>query len=154
MLRAMYGGGLRVCGREYTRETRETQVWSLVCTRRRACAVPHSVLRSGPDDADRVDGVGGAVAVGARAGAVAVQVVAFALEMDEVAPAGVAADPTLDVAAHVAPAVDAAASPALRVLRAGGVVAGGAAHMNTGSTVATSISIPPKASFSALTDRK
>ena len=89
---------------------------------------PRSVLRSGPDGADRVDGAGRAVAVGAPAGAVAAQVAAAALQVDEVAPAGVAADPAVDVAAHVAPAVDAAAAPALRVLRAGGVVAGGAAH--------------------------
>ena len=89
-----------------------------------------SVLRSGRDDADRVDGAGGAVGIRVPAGAVAVQVVAFALEVDEVAPAGVAADPVVDGAAHAAPAVDAAASPALRVLRAGGVVVAGdsAAH--------------------------
>ena len=86
---------------------------------------PRSVLRSGPDGADRVNRAGGAVA--AHAGAVAVQVAAFALEVDEIAPAGVAADQAVDVAAHVAPAVDAAAAPALRVLRVGGVVAGGAA---------------------------
>ena len=57
---------------------------------------PRSVLRSGPDDADRVDGVGGAVVVGKHAGVVAVQVAAFALEVDEVAPAGVAADRAVD----------------------------------------------------------
>ena len=71
-----------------------------------------------------MDGAGGAVAV-APAGAVAVQVATLALELDEVAPA-FATDPAVGIAAHV-PAVDATASPVLHVLRAGGVVAGGAA---------------------------
>eukprot|EP01043_Picozoa_sp_COSAG02_P039318 COSAG02_NODE_3096_length_7380_cov_36.086910_1_plen_94_part_00 len=67
-----------------------------------------SVLRSGWDGADRVDGAGGAVAV-ASAGAVAVQIAAFVLQVDELAPAGVAADAAtsmasiiIDIAAHVA----------------------------------------------------
>ena len=83
---------MRVCGRECTRKTRETQVCSLVCTRRRACAVPRSVLRSGRDGADRVDRAGGAVAIHAHAGAVAVQITARAFQVDEVALADVAAD--------------------------------------------------------------
>jgi hypothetical protein len=84
---------VRCVSAECTRKTREAQVWSLVYTRRRACAVPRSVLRSGWDGADWVDGAGGAVVVRARAGAVAVQVAACALEVDEVALADVAADP-------------------------------------------------------------
>ncbi len=53
---------------------------------------PRSILRSRPDDADRVDRVGGAVAVD-PAGAVAVQITARAFQVDEVALADVAADP-------------------------------------------------------------
>lgn len=59
--------------------------------------MPRSVLRSGPDGADRVDGAGGAVVVRARAGAVAVQITARAFQVDEVALADVAADPAVDV---------------------------------------------------------
>ena len=58
--------------------------------------MPRSVLRSRPDGADRVNGAGGAVAVRAPAGAIAVQVAVFAPEVDEVEPAGVAADPAVD----------------------------------------------------------
>ena len=83
----------RICGRECTRKTRGTQVCSLVCTWWRACAAPRSVLRSRPDDADRADRAGGAVAVHAHAGAVAVQITAQAFQVDEVALADVAADP-------------------------------------------------------------
>ena len=89
MLRAMgvsAGGSAR-------EKTRGAQVCSLVCTWWRACAAPRSVLRSRPDDADRVDRAGGAVAVHAHAGAVAVQITARALQVDEVALADVAADP-------------------------------------------------------------
>ena len=58
--------------------------------------MPRLVLRSGPDGVDRVDGAGGAVVV-VPAGDVAVQVhVVFrALEVDEVASTGVAADPAV-----------------------------------------------------------
>ena len=110
MLRAM---GVSAGGSERGKHEKHRSV--LWYTRWRACAMPRLVLRSGPDGADRVDGAGGAVAV--PSGAVAVQV-AVALQVDEVAPAGVAADPAVDVAAHVTPAVDLTASPALRVLRA------------------------------------